>query len=47
MKPNDLTYNYAQLMRAAQQATSRKDAVDLINKATKLKETCAYLTKPH
>ena len=29
--------NYAELMRKAQQATGRKEAVGLIHKATKLK----------
>ena len=37
MHYNDLNYNYAQLMLAAEGATNRKDALDYIHKATLLK----------
>ena len=31
-------YNYAELMRRAEKATSRKEAIDLIHLATRVKE---------
>jgi hypothetical protein len=37
MKQIHLNYEYALLMKQAEQATSRQEAVDLINKATALR----------
>lgn len=42
MKTNDLIYSYAQLMLAAEGATNRKDALEYIHKATKLKDAANY-----
>jgi hypothetical protein len=37
MNYNDLNYTYAQLMRAAERACNRKEALDIINKATQVR----------
>ena len=39
MKLNDLNYQYAQLMAEAGQCTSRQEALTLINRATRLRDT--------
>ena len=43
MNINTLTYEYTKLMTAAEQCETRKEAVNLIRKATKLNDTIALL----
>ena len=38
MNYNTITYTYAQLMAKAEQATSRSEAIDCIQQATKLRQ---------
>ena len=43
MNINTLTYEYTKLMAAAEKCETRKEAVNLIRKATKLNDTIALL----
>lgn len=43
MTINDLTYHYTNLMAEAEQATSRKEALSCIRKATLLQEAITVL----
>ena len=43
MNLNDLNYQYIKLMTEAEGCSNRKDARNLLNKATKLKDTIALL----
>lgn len=43
MNYNDMHYNYVQLMRQAEQATNRKEALDCIHRATALRAAADVL----
>ena len=43
MNINTLTFEYAKLMAAAEQCQSRREALTLIRKATKLNDTIALM----
>ena len=43
MNINTLTYEYTKLMTAAEQCQSRREAVNLIRKATRLNDTIALM----
>ena len=45
MNLNDLNYQYIKLMTEAEGCSNRKDAVNLLNKATKLKDTIALVKR--
>lgn len=43
MNYNTINYNYINLMTQAEQATTRQEAIEYINQATKLMETMNYI----